>query len=117
MCAWVSQERRGNPRFGARGLKSGPAHSGASVLDGLDGASGLDVLFVFFMVFRVGGIAATAAAGRFIIWAIVVTPVPSCMVRAKSALIQYVHEAAHADSREPGANGRYRHDQVKESDD
>jgi hypothetical protein len=31
MCAWVSQERRGNPRFGARGLKSGPAHSGASV--------------------------------------------------------------------------------------
>ena len=69
MCACVSQERRGNPRFGARGLKSGPAHSGASVFVGLDGAAvldgsvGLAGLFTFFMVFRIGDIAGTAAGG------------------------------------------------------
>jgi len=58
MWAWEAHERRGNPRFGARGLKSGPAHSGTSALDG---ATGLAVLFAFFMVFRVGGVAETVA--------------------------------------------------------
>jgi hypothetical protein len=30
MCAWLSQECRGSRSFGWRGLKSGPAHAGAS---------------------------------------------------------------------------------------
>jgi hypothetical protein len=51
MCAWVSQEWRGSRSLGWRGLKSGPAHSGASVAAARGGrgvAGGESCVFGFF---------------------------------------------------------------------
>src|SRR5689334_22455153 len=47
MCACVSQERSGSPRFGERGLKSGPAQTGASEADLVEGAFLAGALLIF----------------------------------------------------------------------